>query len=119
MSGQGALLFLSQNTLIFTSGRVATAQLRKRVHHLSRSDESKAGSSGRVGVFQLTGDIHNLDSDQFFAFIIKDDPIVEIALAASRIRFLFEPDIERVDVILIVQPQLARGKADSPARGLK
>ena len=79
----------------------------------------EVGGSRRVGVFQLTGDIHDFNSDQLFPFIIENDQIVDIALAVSRLRFLFEADVERIHVILIVKPQFPRRKTDSPVRSFK
>ena len=77
------------------------------------------GTSRRVGVFQLAGDIHYFDSDQFFSLIIKDNQIVDIALAVSRVRFLFEANVERIHVILIIKPQFTRREADSLTRSPK
>src|SRR5437016_7148273 len=85
------------------------------MHSLNRSDENKVGRSRWASVFQLTGDVHYFDSDQFFAFIIEDDSIVEFALAVSRILFFFETDVKRVHIILVVKPQFARRETDSPA----
>lgn len=81
-----------------------------REYRLSRDDENKVGTSGRVGVFQLTGNIHYFDSDQFFPFIIEDDQIVDIALTVTRLRFLFETDVWRIHVILIIKPQFTGGR---------
>lgn len=90
-------------------------ELLRRMRSAGLAD-NKSGilDSHRVRVFQLTGNIHDFDSDQFFTFIIKDDQIVDVALAVGGMRFLFEPDVERVHIILIVQPQFTRGKADAP-----
>src|SRR5438552_12328497 len=72
-----------------------------------------------VSVFQLAGNIHYFDSDQFFSFIIENDQIVDVALAVSWLRFLFEADVKRIHVILIVKPQFTRRKTDSPVRSSK
>jgi hypothetical protein len=77
------------------------------------------GRSRRIRVFQLAGNIHYFDSDQFFSLIIEHDQIVNVALAASRLRFLFQANVERVDIVLIIQPQFTRRELDAPMRSFK
>lgn len=75
-----------------------------------------AGNSGRIGVFQLTGDVQDLDANQRVILVVKDDRVIQLRLAVRRMGVLLEGNIKRIDIVLIIKAERSIRQLD-PRRG--
>src|SRR5258708_6391977 len=83
---------------------------------LNRGDDNKVGSSGRIGVFQLAGDIQDLDANERFVFVIIDHRVIQLRLAVRWMGVRLERNIKRVDIVLIIKAEWSNRQFD-PHRG--
>ena len=72
--------------------------------------------SGRVGVFQLTGNIQDLDANERVILVVIYDRVIQLRLAMRRIGVFLQSDIKRVDIILVIKVQRSIWQLD-PLRG--
>ena len=83
---------------------------------LTNPDKNKVSRSGRVGVFQLTRDVQDLNADERVILIVINDRVIHLRLAVRRMRVLLERNVKCVDIVLIIEVERSNRQLD-PRRG--
>ena len=84
-----------------------------RMHRLSRGDENKVGNSGRVGVFQLAGNVEDLDANKPVILVVINHRVIQLRLTMCRLGVFLERNIERIDIVLVIKLQRSIRQLDA------